>query len=101
MQRLEAWVPAEVPRVRSTASLATLNMLFALASLGLFIVAFAATDPLTGLLACLADAALLTGCSVWIWRSEQTSRQMKRLAPLGIFSVISLLRRAYLLCAQL
>ncbi len=101
IQRLEAWVPAEVPRVRSVASLATLNMLFGLAGLGLFIVAFAATNPLTGMVACLAEAALLIACFVWIWRSEQTSRQIKWLTALGIFPVISLLGRAYMLSAQI
>ena len=99
-RRLEEWVPAETPRVRSSGSLTHLSGLLVLLSIGLLVAGLTVHNRVVAIPCCILEALLLVGCSVLVWRSKLISRKIKWMMLLPLMIAISLLNYAYTLWAR-
>ena len=94
--RLETWVPANVPRTRSSAIISTWATSLVVLSLALMIASLTVTTPAVAVPLCLITSLLLLGCMVWVWRSKLPGRT-KLLMSMSLLPLFALLSRAYIL----
>ena len=94
-RRLEEWVPAGVPRVRTPGTVTRWSSLLVLFSIGLLVVGVTVQNPAIAIPCCVGEAILLAACVFWIWRSKIASRKIKWTMLIALVIAASLLSRAY------
>ena len=99
VKRIEEWIPPGVPRVRSSGSFSRWVRILVLTNIGLVIAGYL-SNPRIAIPASAVEGAVLIGCVIWVWSTEQVTRQLKWMMLFALLPAISMLSRAYLLWTQ-
>jgi len=92
---IEQWAPAGVSRIRSSTSFASWVTLAIFANIGLLFVGALVEKPVIAIPCCVAEAIILVGCVVFVWRSKAAERRLKWQVLIAVVPAISLLARAW------
>jgi hypothetical protein len=89
-QMIEAWAPSAVKRVSPKRPISFWTVGFVVASIGLFVGAFAVDNPWIGAPACVAAIAVLVVSAVFVWRSPVYPKKLKRSMIVVLFPIFGL-----------
>jgi hypothetical protein len=96
-RQVEAWIPPGVRRTRTSWDVGARPVLVVTANLLLFVAAMASKDPRVAIPCSVAEAAILAGCGVWVWRNKSIAGRWKWRLLIVVIPVLGLLGRAAML----